>query len=68
MVKTAIGMLLLIIFASTLTAQTEQVRKKHTISGYVKDSKTGEALIGATIMLSELPQTGTVSNAYGFYS
>ncbi len=61
-------MLLVIIFASTLTAQTEQVRKKHTISGYVKDSKTGEALIGATIMLSELPQTGTVSNVYGFYS
>lgn len=38
-----------------------------TVSGYVKDKDTGEALIGATIYLAEL-KTGAVSNAYGFYS
>src|ERR1035437_1297647 len=41
---------------------------KFTISGYVKDSNTGETLIGAAITIKELPQIGTVTNAYGFYS
>jgi hypothetical protein len=38
-----------------------------TISGYIKDAETGEALIGAVISIPEL-QTGNVSNNYGFYS
>ena len=38
-----------------------------TLSGYVKDSATGEALIGSTLLLKEL-QTGAVCNAFGFYS
>ncbi len=38
-----------------------------TLSGYVKDGGSGEALIGATIFVKEL-QTGTVSNGFGFYS
>ena len=41
--------------------------KKPIISGTVKDAKTGEQLIGATIYVKEL-KTGTVSNVYGFYS
>ncbi len=41
---------------------------KFTISGNVKDHNTGEALIGATITIKELPGTGVMSNAYGFYS
>ena len=61
-------MIMIMMLASSLSAQTEPVRKKYTISGYIKDSKTGEAMIGATIMLQEMPQIGTVSNAYGFYS
>ena len=68
MIKSGLGIIVILVLASSLWAQSETVRKKFTVSGYVKDSKTGEALIGATIMLSELPQTGTVSNAYGFYS
>ncbi|MGN6195255.1 MAG: TonB-dependent receptor [Ginsengibacter sp.] len=41
-------------------------QQKHTISGTVKDEKTGETLIGATISLL---QSGTVlTNSYGFYS
>ncbi len=38
-----------------------------SISGYVKDSTTGETLIGAAI---RLPNTsiGTVTNAYGYFS
>src|SRR5208283_3431119 len=41
---------------------------KYTMSGYVKDSQTGEALIGATITVKELQQTGAATNAYGYYS
>jgi hypothetical protein len=47
-------------------AVTGQVQ--HTISGYVKDAKTGEELIGAVVYIKELPGTGTSANAYGFYS
>jgi hypothetical protein len=38
-----------------------------TLSGYVKDASTGEALIGSTLFLREL-NAGTVCNAFGFYS
>ena len=38
-----------------------------TLSGYVKDSNTGEALIGSTLFLKEI-QAGTICNAFGFYS
>ena len=38
-----------------------------TMSGYIKDASNGEALIGATIYISEI-SSGTISNAYGFYS
>lgn len=42
-------------------------RKKYTVSGFVEDSKTGERLIGATV-LETVSDAGTVSNNYGFYS
>lgn len=41
--------------------------KTYTLSGYVKDSNTGEALIGATIYVRSL-KTGATTNLYGFYS
>jgi hypothetical protein len=43
-------------------------QSKFTISGYVKDAKTGEELIGAAVFIKELPSTGVYTNAYGFYS
>ncbi|HMG15376.1 MAG TPA: TonB-dependent receptor [Saprospiraceae bacterium] len=43
-------------------------QQNYSISGIVKDSKTGELMIGARIYLLETPKVGTVSNAYGFYS
>ncbi|QGY47752.1 TonB-dependent receptor plug domain-containing protein [Maribellus comscasis] len=39
----------------------------YTISGNIKDAKTGEDLIGATIYIKELT-IGTITNAYGYYS
>ncbi len=38
-----------------------------TLSGFVKDAATGEALIGSTLLVKEL-QVGVVCNAFGFYS
>ncbi len=40
---------------------------KYTISGYIKDSQSGETLIGANAYLKELG-IGASSNEYGFYS
>ncbi len=40
---------------------------KFTLSGVVKDSLSGETLIGVNIIIPEL-QTGTTTNEYGFYS
>ncbi len=40
---------------------------QHTFSGYIQDSETGEKLIGANIF-SKNDLSGTVSNAYGFFS
>ncbi|MBL0138260.1 MAG: carboxypeptidase-like regulatory domain-containing protein [Bacteroidetes bacterium] len=38
-----------------------------TLSGYLKDSNTGEALIGANVFITNT-KSGTVANSYGFYS
>ena len=55
--------LLLLFFPMGLFAQNEKL----TVSGYVKDSKNGEGLIGASVFVKEL-LTGTTTNTYGFYS
>ena len=52
----------------TLTTITAYAQKKATISGTVKDAATGETLIGASVILQELPAVGTATNNYGFYS
>lgn len=41
--------------------------KKFTISGKIRDHRSGEALLGATIFVKEL-KTGTVTDLYGNYS
>lgn len=42
--------------------------ENYTLSGIVKDLDNGETLIGATIRATDLPQTGAISNEYGFFS
>ena len=44
-----------------------QTKQKFTISGYVKEAKTGEYMIGANVYLKEVLK-GTATNQYGFYS
>ncbi len=57
--------LLLLILVTTLSATAQ---KRYTVSGTIKSATTGETLIGASIRLKEIVQSGTVANAYGFYS
>jgi hypothetical protein len=54
---------LLFLSLSPLHAQT-----RHTFSGTVRNGETGEALIGAAVIVKEIPRTGASSNSYGFYS
>jgi len=42
-------------------------QNKYTVSGYIKDSLSGETLIGATISVNNKSK-GVNSNQYGFYS
>lgn len=61
---------LLLIGASLIhfSVWAQEQSKKVTINGYVKDAKSGEELIGATLYANENKAYGAVSNAYGFYS
>ncbi len=56
-----------ILFISLLCCLFELTAQNYTISGYIKDIKTGENLVSATIAAPE-QETGTYSNNYGFYS
>ncbi len=51
----------------TASAQNKPATSdRFTISGYIKDSASGESLIGSTIYIKEL-KTGGVTNEYGYY-
>lgn len=43
-------------------------QKKYTISGYVRDVKSGETLLGASIYNKNNRSEGATTNLYGFYS
>ena len=42
-------------------------QKKFTLNGYIKDSLTGETLIGANLNIPTIGK-GVTSNQYGYYS
>lgn len=52
---------------SLLVIFSAWAQEKFTLSGYVNDAGNGEALIGATVIMTEL-SSGNVTNVYGFYS
>ncbi len=58
---------LLFILITLLVGISAHSQQKFTISGEVKDSETGEYLVGASIVAMDI-QKGIVSNPYGFYS
>jgi len=53
----------LLLFVSRSFAQTH-----HTIDGTVRDAKTGETLIGASVTVPGRIHAGVTTNAYGFFS
>jgi len=59
---------LLLIFFWIGTCMVAQAQQKYTISGTIKDSGSGEELIGVTVEVKELPGVGEAANNYGFYS
>jgi TonB dependent receptor/CarboxypepD_reg-like domain/TonB-dependent Receptor Plug Domain len=54
-----------VIFLFVLFAVNAKGQERFTISGYIKDSLTGESLIGASVAING---RGVTSNLYGFYS
>jgi hypothetical protein len=56
-----------LVFALNLLLVGNGLAQKYTLSGYVKDAKNGEALIGVNVFIKNT-STGTASNSYGFYS
>lgn len=63
MVKLTIIFLLVLFISNVAVAQ-----EKFVISGTIKDVATGEDLIGATVIVDGMANTGTISNSYGFFS
>ncbi len=60
-------MLLIFIFVISFLLINNSIAQKFTIYGTIKDSATGETLIGAAIQIRENKQQVS-SNNYGFYS
>jgi hypothetical protein len=63
MKRTLYFLLLLLSVSQDLLAQSGLV-----LRGTVRDIKTGETLIGASVAVKELGTAGAISNEYGFYS
>ena len=57
-----------IIISIFVSGSAAQVSETYTFSGTIRNSESGEVLIGATVIVRELRNTGASSNAYGFYS
>ncbi len=55
-------------FSLLIGTGVSPAQQRYTISGTIRNGKNGEALIGAELLVKELPGTGVESNAYGFYS
>lgn len=51
-----------------LVSQWTFAQQKYTISGTIKDKKSGELLIGTVVRIAEIKNAGAASNEYGFYS
>ena len=57
-----LAVLLVLLFLPNISAQN------FTINGTLKDASNGEDLIGATVIVKEMPGTSASANTYGFYS
>jgi len=60
-------MRLFLLFFCIISSFAAHSQQKSTISGYLTDAKSGEALIGAKVYIPSL-KVGAETNTYGFYS
>jgi TonB dependent receptor/CarboxypepD_reg-like domain/TonB-dependent Receptor Plug Domain len=60
--------LLVLVIAGSLLSLPGRTQGRFTVNGTVRDKRTGEILIGATVSLLDQPRSGILSNGYGFYS
>ncbi len=65
--KRFILLFLLVAIAPKSLFSQDLKTKRFTLSGFVKDSTSGEFLLGSSVYIKEL-QKGTNTNAYGFFS
>lgn len=50
------------------TGMALYAQKGVTVSGTIRSAATGEDIIGANVLVAQMPGTGAVANVYGFYS
>ncbi len=62
-----ITLVILLAIVPAVNIFTQNIPKKYTISGYMKDSLSTESLIGAAVY-NKASFAGTSTNQYGFYS
>lgn len=67
MLKKFTSALLTLFILAYTSAFSQEKAGRFTISGYVKDASTGEALIGANVYIKETLK-GVQTNQYGYYS
>ncbi|MFZ4456395.1 MAG: TonB-dependent receptor [Bacteroidales bacterium] len=65
--KLNIPLFLIMLITILISAHSQNSAPKINLSGIVKDSENGEALIGVTVFVKEL-RVGIATNAYGYYS
>ncbi|HEY0896378.1 MAG TPA: TonB-dependent receptor, partial [Sphingobacteriaceae bacterium] len=58
-----LSVVLLVLIQTSLHAQTN-----YSVSGVIKDARSGESLIGVSVRFTGKAEIGTGTNAYGFYS
>ncbi len=58
----------IVILTLMICFQCIYAQKNFSISGTVRDKKTGEVMIGSAITVKEIPDVGAATNAYGFFS
>ncbi len=67
MSKSTLPFILLAVLAYLINISSGFAAANYTISGEVRDSKSGEVLIGAAIYPAGSPTRGVATNAYGFF-
>lgn len=59
---------LILVLTALLLTLTGMAQSRYTANGTIRDKGSGEVLIGASVSIQEIPRSGILSNAYGFYS